>query len=175
LFGFYPPDAVLCSTSERGEEIFSSAYLDRVWGLGLTATGAVTFESAAYVARYVVKKISGRAAARHYESVDVESGEIFQRLPERSWMSLKPGIGQRWLQRYFDDVYPSDEVVSRGHVGPVPRYYDKLASIGRPQLVESLKVERVKRGAARSVGSVPTLHAEEVVKLAQVDFLKRGL
>lgn len=175
LFGFYPGDAEFSHTTDAGEKVYVSADLDQVWGLGRTLTGAVTFESAAYVARYVAKKITGAGAKEHYESVDTETGEVFSRLPERSWMSLKPGIGQGWLQRYLDDVYPSDEVVVRGHRNPVPRYYDKLLELGRPDLLESLKLGRIKRGAARSVGDVPTLRAEEVVKQAQVGFLKRSL
>jgi hypothetical protein len=175
LFGVDFADKVFSFTSESGADIYQSSDLDSIWGLGLTSTGAVSFESAAYVARYVVKKVTGKAAKAAYTSVDRETGEIFSRVPEYCQMSLKPGIGQGWLQKYFDDVYPADSVVSRGHESPVPRYYDKLAAVGRPELVEDLKVERVRRGAARSVGAVPTLHAEEVVKLAQVDFLKRGL
>lgn len=175
LFGVDFPDKAFAFTSGSGEKVYTSRTLDEVWGVGLASVGSVTFESAAYVARYCVKKVTGAGAARHYESVDGETGEIFARVPERSWMSLKPGIGQGWLQMYFDDVYPSDQVVSRGHVGPVPRYYDKLASVGRAELVEELKLRRVKRAAERAVGAIPTLHAEEVTKLAQVGFLKREL
>lgn len=173
LFGVDFPDKVFQFESGSGEKVYTSDLLSDVWGLGHASTGSVTFESAAYVARYAVKKAARSGA--DLESVDASTGEIFPRMPERCWMSLKPGIGQGWLQRYFEDVYPSDEVVLGGRSGPVPRYYDKLASIGRAELVESLKEGRVKRGAARAVGAVPTLASEEKVKQAQVGFLKREI
>lgn len=176
LFGVDFPDKVFLFESEAGEAVYTSAFLSSVWGLGQTSVGSVTFESAAYVARYALKKVNGSKAAKHYEVVDEETGEVFSRLPERVWMSLKPGIGQGWLQRYFDDVYPSDEVIVRGHASPVPRYYDKLASIGRPELVNGLKEERVKRGMSRILEQRPSRRAAcEKVKQAQVGFLKREL
>lgn len=180
LFGVDFPDKVFSFTSGSGEKVYRSDLLSDVWGLGHASTGTVTFESAAYVARYAVKKAARRGA--HLESVDASTGEVFPRLPERVWMSLKPGIGQGWLQRYFEDVYPSDEVVLGGRSGPVPRYYDKLASVGRAELVEGLKAARVKRGSKRAadqmfaaVTGVPTLASEEKVKQAQVGLLKREL
>ena len=39
----------------------------------------MTFESAAYVARYVMKKVTGDAAEAHYTTVNVETGEDFSR------------------------------------------------------------------------------------------------
>ena len=71
----------------------------------------MTFESAAYVARYIMKKITGRSAGAHYEHVCEQTGEITNRKPEFNKMSLKPGIGQGWYDKFKDDVYPHDYVV----------------------------------------------------------------
>lgn len=40
-------------------------------------------------------------------------------------MSLKPGIGATWLDRYSSEVYPRDEVIVRGKQCKPPRYYDR--------------------------------------------------
>ena len=49
--------------------------LSRLWSFGRHWIGDVTFESAAYVARYCTKKITGRMAGSHYERIDKLSGE----------------------------------------------------------------------------------------------------
>lgn len=106
------------------ENVYRSATLDKCWQLGGASFGAVTFESAAYVARYCVKKVTGPAAQDYYHRVD-EFGE-YDLPPEFLRCSLKPGIGARWLSRFEADVYPSGNVVSRGTSARAPRYYDKL-------------------------------------------------
>lgn len=63
----------------------------------------MTMASCAYVARYVMKKVTGAKAAEHYVSVDVESGEVSDLLPEYITMSLKPAIGERWFAKFPED------------------------------------------------------------------------
>ena len=41
-------------------------------------------------------------------------------------MSLKPGVGARWLEKFSTDVYPRDYVVIRGVKVKPPKYYDTL-------------------------------------------------
>ena len=70
-----------------------------------------------------MKKINGKTvnenhevvdAESHYQYCDLETGELIQRKPEFNKMSLKPGIGQAWLDKYMSDVYTQDHVVVRG-------------------------------------------------------------
>ena len=54
--------------------------------------GDMTFESAAYVARYCMKKVTGDAAEEHYMVVDSETGEYLgHKKPEYATMSRRPG------------------------------------------------------------------------------------
>ena len=46
-----------------------SAALESLWPYGFSTIGDVTFESAAYVARYVLKKVTGSDAQDHYRAV----------------------------------------------------------------------------------------------------------
>lgn len=87
--------------------------------------GAVSFDSAAYCARYVLKKITGEVAAAHYRTIDPETGEVFHLLPEYCTMSLKPAIGKGWFTEFSADVYPSDFLIVEGRRHKPPRYYDK--------------------------------------------------
>jgi hypothetical protein len=50
--------------------------LAKCWGKGHCLVGDLTFESAAYVARYVVKKINGQQKFLHYAIINHETGEF---------------------------------------------------------------------------------------------------
>ena len=127
LFGFNFPDRVLHSRTGSGFFIYTSRILESLWSYGFSSVADFSFESAAYVARYVMKKITGQAAKRHYEVLDEMTGEIYNRSPEFCRMSLKPGIGARWWDKFGQsDVVPRDKVVTNGVESTVPRYYDKL-------------------------------------------------
>lgn len=142
LFGFDFQDKVLWKVTD-GIKLFRSAKLEQLWPYGFASIGEVTFESAAYVARYVVKKITGKPAAAHYGG----------RLPEYTTMSRRPGIGKAWFDKYRSDVFPSDEVVIRGGVKcRVPRYYSRCFSLTNPEdyaVIISQRAKAVREGVRR--------------------------
>ncbi len=122
--------------------LFRSPLLDETWGLGFASVGALTFESAAYVARYIMKKATGELAKTKYERVDDKTGEVFLVRPEYVTMSRRPGIGSKWFEQFRSDVFPSDEVVHEGKRYRVPRFYEsKLGD-------EELDVYKAKRRRA---------------------------
>lgn len=122
LFGYTPTDRYSVK-----KDLYGSPTLDKLWPYGYVSFGAVTFESAAYVARYCLKKVNGRDARQHYEAgVDPDTGEVLQLQPEFTHMSLKPGIGAGWFNKYSTEVYPCDEVIINGKPVKPPKYYDKL-------------------------------------------------
>lgn len=125
--------------------LYGSRTLDRLWGQGFTSIGQLTYESAAYVARYVMKKLTG-SRADAYDRVDPDTGEIFSVKPEYCTMSRRPGIGYGWVKEFHKDVFPSDEVVHTGRRHRVPRYYDNsalsLGVLSEPQLDELKKARR---------------------------------
>ncbi len=130
LFNFYPPDGELIRL--RPMPLYISESLFKLWPFGYHSFGMVTFDSAAYVARYCTKKITGPAAEVHYQG----------REPEFALMSRRPGIGAPWLERFQQDVYPSDTVVLRdGLKLRPPKYFDNLYDkfIGN---LDSIKIKR---------------------------------
>ncbi len=141
LFGCGFPDRVLWADRGTGP-VFRSDLLEELWPFGQSEIGSVTFESAAYVARYVTKKVTGSAAAEHYTRVDEETGEFFVLEPEYATMSRRPGIGRTWLEEFHSDVYPRDHVVSRGREAKPPRYYDQWFADRDPDGFEALKKRR---------------------------------
>lgn len=171
LFGCSFPDRVLHRTSNSGSPLYSSWLLKELWPHGEALTGAVTAESAAYVARYCMKKIpkgsSHAAFEKHYAS----------RVPEMVRMSLKPGIGQQWYGKYWSDVYPDGRVVMRGGKSfRAPRYYDKLYERFNPRGFAELQCSRLENGAQFEAESSPErLAAREVCAKARLSFKRKSL
>lgn len=122
---------------------YTSKILNETWGKGNCIIGDCTFESAAYVARYCLKKVNGKAAEEHYRRED-HNGE-YQLVKEFAHMSLKDGIGLDWYKKYKSDVYPQDYVVVRGMKMKPPKYYDKKYKIDEPENAEWLEYEREKK------------------------------
>mgnify|MGYP000188139432 FL=1 len=95
LFGHDFPDKTHWAI-RNGNPTWRSQELERLWPFGHSEIGTVTFESAAYCARYITKKVTGHAAREHYEMVDKHTGELGRREPEYTTMSRRPGIGKGW-------------------------------------------------------------------------------
>lgn len=144
-------DRVEWRKTELGDQVWRSPLLESTWSMGHCELGAVTRESAAYVAKYAQKKVSGDLAETRYARVDPDTGECWDVMPEFARMSLRPGLGALWFEKYLTDVYPSDEVILDGRRQLPPKYYDKLvesypsvpgAGVPGPVLLEGLKSKR---------------------------------
>ena len=55
LFNFDFPDKYLWKEN-NGQKLYRSPSLEELWPYGYSSIGTVTFESAAYVARYILKR-----------------------------------------------------------------------------------------------------------------------
>jgi len=165
---------------ERGVSLYISKTLSDIWGLGHCTIGDVTFESAAYVTRYSMKKITGSRASDHYSYVDPETGEYFDCKPEycqpsRGGRSGRGGIGREWFDRYASDVFPDDFVVLGNRRFKVPRYYSKIFEAAEPDVFVSIKEKRREAAAKRAADNTPQrLHTREQVKRLQLRRLKRS-
>lgn len=175
LFGFDFPDKVVWKKSESGSLISRSQLLEECWTFGHSSVGTLTLQSAGYVARYCMKKMTGSRAKEHYARVDMETGEIYSLVPEFTHMSLKPGIGSKWLEKYYSDVFPHDFCVVDGRMVRVPKYYDKKLEALDPLLLESIKFERESKAALLAFDNTPSrLAAKEICATAGVSRLKRS-
>ena len=161
---------------EQWYKLYISEKLQRLWPYGFTSIGDVNFQSAAYVARYIMKKVNGQLQESHYEFVNPDTGEISKRKPEFTKMSLKPGIGQGWYDKFKDDVYPHDYVVVNGRKVRPPRFYDKKFKAEDPISFEWIEYEReVKARDRYEDNTVERLAAKEKVAKARLSQLKRCL
>lgn len=128
----------------KGVKLFRSKFLEELWPYGFCTVGDVTFKSAAYCARYIMKKQIGGKDDR-YRRVNKETGEVTMLKEEYTTMSLKPGIGKGWYEKYKGDCYPKDFVTHEGKKFRNPKYYERIFELENKKVLESIKKDRIKR------------------------------
>lgn len=161
---------------------YVSETLEKIWGMGFCTTGELTYESAAYTARYVLKKVTGNRAEEHYQRVDGYTGEIYQVQPEYITMSLGrrrgEGIGGSFYAKYKNDFFPSDEcpVPGKGVYHRVPAYYETLYKEEDPDSYRAIKKRRRKWRDEHALDLTGRrLDARYIVTKAKLKQLKRNL
>lgn len=172
IFNHDFPDKTLYS-NKNNQKLYTSPTLQNLWPQGFTTLGPVNYTTAAYCARYTLKKIGGKKAADYYYRQSPTDGNFYSVRPEFSVMSRRPGIGTGWVEKFKSDFYPSGFVVTDGAPVPVPRFY-KLKLTEEEQ--ETLK--RQSRRAAHRLKPEKTnarRHARATVRDARISTLKRKL
>lgn len=114
---------------------FTSKLLNDLWPFGFTLVGEFTYASAAYVARYTVNKI------------DSKSDEFIL-------MSLKPGLGAKYFEQHYKNIYEVDKVYGtfgNSHYAKPPRYFDKLLERLDVELFQDIKAKRIRSGEFDSI------------------------
>lgn len=150
--------------SSSSFQLYTSATLTRTWPHGYHRIGDLTFESAAYVARYIAKKITGDQAEEHYGG----------RTPEYVTMSRRPGIGQNWYLTHGHEVRRHDTVISRGREARPPRYYDALSEAHDPEGFAETKRERIRSAKKWEANNTPErLAVREQVAKARLALRRR--
>ena len=123
---------------------YTSPTLSRLWPFGFHMITDVTFETCAYVSRYVTKKAKGGSAEDY-----IQNGL----LPEFSLMSRKPGIGRLWFDDHKETLYNTSIInvsTSKGGLKlKPPRYYDNLFDLVDSDRLEEVKADR--QDAAESI------------------------
>lgn len=165
LFGFDPPDRKLW-TIRNGNRLYESEFISKVWkNKGHVTVGDVTFNSAAYIARYIIKKIVGKKAEEYYSGKE----------PEYITMSRRPGIAKGWFDKYKEQTYYTDSVVHEGTELAVPKYYDKLLKQEDEERLEKLKEIRLERyKKSEEYENVDVAYAKYLLLRQKFDQLVRG-
>lgn len=126
-------DSKLIGKSKLGFEYRSSSLLERVWPYGYNIIAPVTWESCAYTARYMMKKLKGDS--RHvYDYFGVEK--------PFSVASRKPGLGKAYYENHSDLSEVAYWSIAAGdsskHVPP-PAYFKRLFEKDQPEAAENRK------------------------------------
>lgn len=185
IFGYDFPDKLHWSTRD-GIRLYRSPELEKLWGKGFCTIGDVTFESAAYVARYVTKKLTFSKASKDGDfdkyvekycyGVDKETGEPLFRHPEYVTMSRRPGIAFDWIMKYSSDVFPDDFVVIRNGIKTKPpKYYDSIYDDYLGDIDSVKAVRKSKAQARKEDNEFDRLLVKEELQKIRFNKLKRSL
>jgi len=156
---------------------YASEELTEIWGKGFTTLGDLNYQTAAYTSRYILKKVTGNKAHDHYQKVNTLTGELYNIEPEYVTMSLKPGIGKQFYEKYKTDFFPSDEcpIPGKGVYKSVPKYYEQIYEQTDPDAyAEVKKARKLYRDKNASEYKHDRLMAKYKVKKAQLSQLPRS-
>lgn len=137
LFNYAPDDATKHYITERGEQVFTSELLSKLWSKGNIEYGSVSLESAGYVARYAAKKlVHGKDQDHDYHPVHKTSS--------------KRAIGKSFIETYYKDIFTKGYVVlPNGEKAGIPRYYEDWFKKNHPIQYETY-VTTIKLAAANN-------------------------
>lgn len=172
VFGLCLDDLEQLKVSSQGFPYYRSKLIEECWPFGFSMVCDVSWDTCAYVARYVTKKWTG-------DYKDFYS--TFNILPEFSLMSLKPGIARRYFDEHKDDIYRFDELYLKcsdgGKTVQPCSYFDRLYDLENPELMQAVKDRRKKRGEERQrmVDANTSLSFEERLQVRQDLYEKRLL
>ena len=167
-------------SNKIGDKIYISDTIKKIWGKGIISIGDVTWNSAAYVARYVMKKIKGPEAKDLYRLMGKE--------PEFVRMSRNHGIGYDYFQQNKESIYETDEIIITNKEGLAQKikpgkYYDRLYDLDSPEAMKAIK--NLRKEAAQNAMQLQLektnkskeeyLETKERNKIESIKALKRGV
>lgn len=157
----------------QGNPLYTHPEMENLWGKGHISIGTLTFESAAYVARYIMKKVTGEDADSHYERTSPTTGEIVRLKSE--YVVWSNGIGRTWYEKYKNDLR-KDFLTLNGNKYKPPKYYDRCLKEEDLERFEVLKDKRKENARCRSFDNTPErLAVKEEITRRRVNELKRTL
>lgn len=151
VYGLHLDDLVVYKRSPLGHVYYNSDSLQKTWSiyhppkdgedewyepLGYAVVAAVSWESCAYTARYVMKKMKGDDA-QFYTDHNLQ--------PPFTLMSRKPGIAAQYFADH-PDIYDFEFIHLPTQNGGLkfkpPRYFDKLFDLEHHDELEEIKAIR---------------------------------
>jgi len=175
LFNCDFPDKVFYSKNGRGDVYTTSRELRDLWPLGNNILGDVNFDTAAYVARYVMKKINGSIADDWYTVYNAD-GVCARRLTEFTVMSRRPGIASEYYSRFGSEVRTHDSIVINGREVRPARFYDLKYNSIDPEAFAALKIARRRKALLfKADNTSARRRVKEVLLLRRLHQLKRNV
>lgn len=127
IFGLVLDDLEVIRHNFAGDPYYVSSFIEKCWPYGIHILGPVTWQSAAYVARYTMKKAIHGFDRRYYDRAGIQ--------PEFQVMSLKPGLGAQYYYDHpeiFDYDFFSVSTPTGGRKMYPPEYFRKLFAKDHP-------------------------------------------
>lgn len=159
IFGYDFPDKQPFKKTVKST-LYTSDLLQELWPYGFTTVGALTYQTAAYTAKYATKKVLGKEAAAYYGD----------REPEYSTMSLKPAIGADWFDKYQNELFQHDSIVHNGRSFGLPRYYTERFSEEQKLEIKTARHKEMEKHLADN--TLARLRVKETVKHSKLRYYK---
>lgn len=177
LFGIPINDLVYHST-KNGFITYNSPTFDSLWKRGFVTINEFSYETASYVARYMLKKQKGDASIQ-YSNLDI--------VPEFSQMSRNPGIAQSYYSTHKDEIFNNGYISVKTAKGvfheKVPKYFMRLLEKDDPKEFFKIKKARqeqfyadLERNAIFKTSELTNCEqrlVDEFTKLSQIKALRR--
>lgn len=142
-----PLDDLVKDKEKNGYVYYRSAFIEKAWSvkvdgerrkIGYVSVTHFSFETAAYVARYMLKKHKGK------DSTWYEENGLY---PEFTRCSRRPGIAYQYFADNQEKIFDFDQVIiTNGNGKPIkckpPKYYDRLFDIDNPEEMAIIKERR---------------------------------
>lgn len=128
-------DLIFLKYSQHGNPYYTSKLISKCWTFGYNLVAGVSWQSCAYVARYMLKKQKGDGASV-YQEHGIE--------PEFVRMSRNPGIAKQYYDDHAMDMLRDRYVqLSDGLKAPIPRYFDPFYEVDYPDEYAKMADDRV--------------------------------
>lgn len=143
LFGIDFHDDRKVFKTDGNKTLWTSELLEKTWGKGFCTVGPLNYQTASYVAGYVLKKLN-KTQWDYHEGLTICSHEpiALAKRPEYVTMSRNDGLGSTWFEKYWPEVYPLDQLHINGKTFRPPKYYDTLLERIQPCLYDQVMASR---------------------------------
>lgn len=159
-FGHYPDDVYCPRPQVSGNTLYQSHIHEDIWRKGFVTVGGFSGSSAAYVAKYSLKKQLHNTASLV--------------VPDYIQMSRMPGIGYNFFQEFKKPMFERGFCVQAGFKKPIPKYYWKLLSAEDPEAYDYYSIKR--QGYAQGLRyDLARLDAREKILLHKMDLKSDAL
>lgn len=163
-----PEEMKKIGNNKQGDELWECPRISEIWGKGYVTIGKLTWQSAAYVARYITKKQIGKESEKWYQSQGIEK--------EFVRMSRNPGIGMPAILSNsisIDKIMQEDKIRVAKKIGTldmkVPQYFNRAYRAMEPEQMEIIEKKRQERAetSKRVKLSKTTLMEHEQLKIEE--------
>jgi hypothetical protein len=187
LFGWDFPDKHYLFTNKHGDAVYTSDTLSRLWDdKGFVSIGEFNYKTAAYTARYTLKKVKEYGTKDRNEIIDLNTGETnlsayewklkeIMKGKKPEFIRMSNGIGKNWYQKYKADTYKDYIHVNKAK-HKIPRYYDKQLEKENIELYDYIKLKRKNKAIElESNINKPTNEQRDTVKKQKLKLLTRSI
>lgn len=157
-----PEDLHMLKVNFEKDIYWRSDLIEHYWKYGYSLITEASWNTIAYVARYITKKINGEQSEHYYASKGQEK-EFFR-------TSRRPGIAKKFYDINKDKIYEYNKITisNKGgvHTTAPPRYFDKCLKIDDPEFYEERKKILKEQAKVRAKCKDMETSLERILQLA---------